>query len=73
MPSDEDIEACAAEWLARLDRLEARAAEHEAFEAWCRADPRHLAAYLRLLDAWNRLDVLGCPSAAHSRLRQPKD
>lgn len=56
-PAD-DIEAHAADWLARLDRPDALAAEHSDFEAWCRADPRHLAAYLRLLTVWNRLDAL---------------
>lgn len=56
-PAD-DIEGCAADWLARLDRRDVPTAEHEAFEAWCRADSRHLAAYLRLLAVWNRLDAL---------------
>ena len=54
----EDIEARAADWLARLDRPDASEAEHTEFEAWCRADARHLAAYLRLLAVWNRLDAL---------------
>jgi transmembrane sensor len=54
----DDIDARAADWLARLDRPEAPAAEHAEFEAWCRADPRHVAAYLRLLAVWNRLDAL---------------
>ena len=58
MASDDDIEACAADWLARLDRPDAPAAEHAIFEAWCRSDRRHLAAYLRLLEVWNRLDAL---------------
>ena len=63
MASVDDIEACAADWLARLDRPEAAASEHADFEAWCRADPRHLAAYLRLLTVWNRLDALKEPNA----------
>ncbi|HEY2036957.1 MAG TPA: FecR domain-containing protein [Steroidobacteraceae bacterium] len=54
----DDIESSAADWLARLDRPDAPASEHTDFEAWCRADPRHLAAYLRLLTVWQRLDVL---------------
>src|SRR6185437_544093 len=58
MASDNGIEASAADWLACLDRPEAPAADHEAFEAWCRADPQHLATYLRLLAVWNRLDAL---------------
>lgn len=56
-PVDE-IDARAADWLARLDRPETSVAEHADFEVWCRADPRHLAAYLRLLAVWNRLDAL---------------
>ena len=58
------IEASAADWLARLDRPEVPAGDHEAFEAWCRADPRHLAAYLRLLAVWNRLDALKEPESS---------
>lgn len=58
MAPGEDIETRAADWLASLDRQDAPAAMHAAFEAWCRADPRHLAAYLRLLEVWNRLDAL---------------
>jgi len=58
MAPGDDIDACAADWLARLDRRDVPAAEHQAFEAWCRADSRHLAAYLRLLAIWNRLDAL---------------
>lgn len=59
----DDIESSAADWLARLDRPNAPASEHADFEAWCRADPRHLAAYLRLLAVWHRLDVLKEPAA----------
>lgn len=57
----EGIEGSAADWLARLDRPEVITGDHETFEAWCRADPRHLAAYLRLLAVWNRLDALKEP------------
>jgi transmembrane sensor len=58
MTSGKDIEDRAAQWLARLDRPDAPAAMKAAFEVWCRADPRHLTAYLRLLSVWNRLDAL---------------
>lgn len=64
MASDKEIDACAADWLARLDRADLPAGEHGLFEAWCRADKRHLAAYLRLLDVWNRLDALEAPARA---------
>ena len=60
----DDIEARAADWLARNDRPDAPAAQPAQFEGWCRADPRHLAAYLRLLAVWNRLDALKAPAAA---------
>jgi ferric-dicitrate binding protein FerR (iron transport regulator) len=58
MASGKQIEGFAADWLARLDRADISAALHADFELWCRIDPRHLAAYLRLLGAWNRLDAL---------------
>lgn len=58
------IEAGAADWLARLDRPDVPVGDHEAFEDWCRADPRHLAAYLRLLAVWNRLDALKEPEVS---------
>jgi ferric-dicitrate binding protein FerR (iron transport regulator) len=54
----EDIEARAADWLACLDSEDNAEAILIEFEAWCRADPRNLAAYLRLLEVWNRLDAL---------------
>lgn len=64
MAFGDGIEASAADWLARLDRPTVPGAEHEAFEAWCRADPSHLAAYLRLLAVWNRLDALKEPQSS---------
>lgn len=64
MAPGEDIEARAADWLAILDQPDSPAAMHAAFEAWCRADPRHLAAYLRLLEVWNRLDALKASAPA---------
>jgi transmembrane sensor len=56
--SSDDIDAAAADWLARLDRLDWTAELSDEFEAWCRADPRHYAAYLRLQTIWDRLDGL---------------
>lgn len=64
MAPGEDIEARAADWLAILDQPDSPAAMHAAFEAWCRADPRHLGAYLRLLEVWNRLDALRASAPA---------
>lgn len=62
MASGERTEGCAADWLARLDRPDAPAASRAEFEVWCRADPLHLLAYLRLLGVWNRLDGLRLPT-----------
>ena len=58
MASGEQIEDRAADWLVRLDRADTCAAIHADFEVWCRTDPRHLTAYLRLLSVWNRLESL---------------
>lgn len=58
MASGERIAGCAADWLARLDGPDASAAIQADFESWCRADPLHLTAYMRLLGIWNRLDTL---------------
>ena len=57
MASGRQIELSAAHWLVRLDRSETSTLLAE-FELWCRADPRNLTAYLRLLAVWHRLDVL---------------
>jgi ferric-dicitrate binding protein FerR (iron transport regulator) len=62
--SEDEIDADAADWLARLDRADVPADEHAAFEAWCRVDERHLAAYLRLLSVWHRLDALDAAVSA---------
>jgi len=62
MASGERAEARAADWLARLDRADASPAHYADFETWCRADPVHLRAYLRLLGVWNRLDGLRLPT-----------
>jgi transmembrane sensor len=56
--TDDHAEARAADWLARLDQRTLADPAHGEFESWCRADPRNLAAYLRVLAAWNRLDAL---------------
>jgi transmembrane sensor len=58
MASQDDVERRAADWLALMEEGSASEAVNSEFEAWCRSDPRHLAAYLTLLHAWNRLDAL---------------
>ena len=56
--STEKIDEAAADWIARLDRADPPAELRVDFERWCRADPRHYAAYLRLQHVWGRLDRL---------------
>ncbi len=63
--ADEAVEVRAADWLARLDRSRPSDLIHCEFEAWCRSDLRNLRAYLRLLEAWHRLDALS-PSIPES-------
>lgn len=70
MSSSEAIEAEAADWLARMDQMDRQDGAEETlcgFEAWCRADPRNLAAYLRLLEVWNQLNALECAAPAASQ------
>jgi len=66
--SSKSIEITASEWLARFDASEVTAEERAAFEVWCNADPRHLAAYTRLSAIWLQLDrvqaLRGAPSTA---------
>ncbi len=52
MRSAEDIEAQAAQWIARCDH-DAHGSD-AGLLAWLAADPRHRAAYLRLAEAWRR-------------------
>jgi transmembrane sensor len=56
--ASEEIEVQAADWLARLDRGDVSADVQHEFQAWCAADSRHYAAYLRLQHVWGRLERL---------------
>ncbi len=58
MASTKKIDEAAADWVARLDRSDPPPELRAGFEAWCHADPRHYAAYLRLQHVWGRLDRL---------------
>jgi transmembrane sensor len=55
--SSSEIDRRASEWIVRLDK-DAPESVRADFEAWYAADARHQAAYLRQLEAWNRLDRL---------------
>ncbi len=69
--TDDNDETRAADWLARLDQRTLSDPVHCEFESWCRADPRNLAAYLRVLAIWNRLDALKAADAVNSE-RSPR-
>ncbi|QTD47349.1 DUF4880 domain-containing protein [Ottowia testudinis] len=45
-------------WMVQLRSGEASAADHAAFDAWRRADPRHEAAATRMERALGRLNEL---------------
>ncbi|WP_243457380.1 FecR/PupR family sigma factor regulator [Ottowia testudinis] len=56
-PTD-PIAARAIAWMVQLRSGEASAADHAAFDAWRRADPRHEAAATRMERALGRLNEL---------------
>lgn len=56
-PAD-PIAARAIAWAVQLHSGEASATDHAAFDAWCRADPRHAAAAARMERALGRLSKL---------------
>ncbi|KAF1072455.1 MAG: Protein FecR [Pseudomonas citronellolis] len=58
-PLDDDrLSAEAAHWCSRLHDEDCTAAEREAFQAWCAADPRHLDEYQAMLEIWQLADAL---------------
>lgn len=52
-PSDQDLQAEAAEWLVRLD---AGTADEAAFTAWREGDPRRAAAFAQALAGWEMME-----------------
>jgi transmembrane sensor len=60
----------AADWLARLDRIDPSAADLAAFGRWKATDPRNVAAYARLAATWQALDRI---QAVRPRLDEPID
>jgi transmembrane sensor len=60
MTTATDIEAQAMDWIVRLEALpdEAEAQTRAEFTAWCEADSRRHAAYIRLSSAWRKADRL---------------
>lgn len=51
----------AASWLSRIDRGLSDVERHE-LDAWLRSEPRHVAAFLELARAWDKLEELGALS-----------
>ena len=54
-----EIDAKAAEWVAKLDRHELDAPDRAVLESWLAEDPRNKGAFLRAQAAWKNLDRLG--------------
>lgn len=52
------VDATAARWLARRDRVDWSAADQAELDTWLSASTAHMITYLRLYDAWNRADRL---------------
>ena len=52
MADSRQIEALAADWLARRQAGEWAAQEQQALDAWLSASPRHKVAFLRVQSAW---------------------
>lgn len=69
-PDHEAVEAAAAQWLARCDRV-LTPSEQDAYLEWLRAHPDHAAAVARLRQSWARLDQLGCWRPTHSATPNP--
>ena len=57
MPSASDISDAAAAWLVRLEAQTTPELWDE-FQAWVDGSPQHRAAFIRLREAWKRVDLL---------------
>lgn len=69
--SADEIEAIAADWLAREDRG-LTAEEHDMMALWLEQSSYHTVAYLRLKAAWRRSDRLAALKVPEPVLRQPE-
>lgn len=71
-----EIDAVAAEWVAREDAGALSPAEGERLAAWLAADSRHLGAYARMQAIMSSCDRLHrgehAPDAAHARVVRPQ-
>lgn len=59
LPSIEDAERQASDWIARLQADDVTAADCAAFERWHDAHPRHARAYGELTATWQQLAAAG--------------
>ena len=66
-----EIDAKAAEWVARLDRHELDARDRSVLESWLAQDSRNRGAFLRAQAAWKNLDRLGILRSGMPRQRPP--
>jgi transmembrane sensor len=65
----EQMIAEAARWLTLLHDEAAGDSDHEAFDAWCKADPRHDLAHKRMRALWSSLDELPAAPARVALMR----
>lgn len=63
MSNRTEIEAQAAEWVARRDSGQWASAAEQDFEAWVSNSTTHRITYLRMHSAWQRADGIGVVSA----------
>lgn len=66
-----EIEAQAADWLARKDGAGWSEQQEQALQAWIAASTAHRVAYLRLAHVWQRADRLGSLRAPAQPASQP--
>lgn len=59
LPSIEDAEREASEWIARLNADDVSTEDRERFEAWRKAHPRHARAYEELSATWRQFTDAG--------------
>jgi len=58
LPDLKQIEATAANWIARFERDDLSSEDHAEFQSWFAQSEQHKASFLRLNDLWGGLDIL---------------
>jgi len=59
LPSVEDAESAASDWIARLNADDVSDEDRRRFEIWRSAHPRHAHAYEELMATWSELQRSG--------------